>query len=193
MSRVYPNMDDLTTRQRGEFRRAFDALYDLIYQVQGEAKDAKQAASSPLSQTQVRSIAEQTVALIGSFGQGFINNDGSVSTDNEIASLNTGSGTITSITVSSSASGFALSGGTITSSGSITFSISNAANARTALGIDPIATKKSNLSATAAPTVNDDSGDGYAVSSVWIDLTADDAYMCLDASLGAAVWKKVTP
>ncbi len=42
--------------------------------------------------------------------------------------------------------------------------------------------------ATAAPTVNDDSGDGYAVGSVWIDITGDAAYICVDATGGAAVW-----
>lgn len=65
--------------------------------------------------------------------------------------------------------------------------------ARTSLGIDDIATKKSNLSASVAPTVNEDSDDGYDVGSFWLDTTADDAYICLDATVGAAVWKKITP
>lgn len=60
-------------------------------------------------------------------------------------------------------------------------------------GIDPIATKKSNLSAAVAPGVNDDGADGYAVGSIWCDTTADDAYICLDSTNGAAVWKKITP
>lgn len=68
-----------------------------------------------------------------------------------------------------------------------------AAGARSNLGLDPIATKKSNLSASAAPTVNEDSGDGYDIGSIWCDTSADDAYICLDATLGAAVWKKITP
>ena len=42
--------------------------------------------------------------------------------------------------------------------------------------------------ATVAPAVTDDSGDGYAVGSIWIDVTGDDAYICVDASVGAAVW-----
>jgi hypothetical protein len=49
------------------------------------------------------------------------------------------------------------------------------------------------FNATVAPTVNEDSGDGYEVGSEWIDVTADDAYVCLDATVGAAVWKKTTP
>lgn len=51
---------------------------------------------------------------------------------------------------------------------------------------------KSNLSASAAPTVNEDSGDGYAVGSIWIDTTADKAYVLLDATVGAAVWIEIT-
>jgi hypothetical protein len=52
---------------------------------------------------------------------------------------------------------------------------------------------KSNLAATVAPTVNEDGGDGYAVGSVWIDVTADKAYVLLDATVGAAVWAEISP
>jgi hypothetical protein len=48
--------------------------------------------------------------------------------------------------------------------------------------------KKSNLTATAAPTVNEDSGDGYAVGSIWIDVSGDKSYILVDATGGAAVW-----
>lgn len=50
--------------------------------------------------------------------------------------------------------------------------------------------KKNNYSATAAPTANDDSDDGYAVGSRWFDVTNDNMYHCLDASVGAAVWQQ---
>lgn len=60
-------------------------------------------------------------------------------------------------------------------------------------GIDAIATKKSNLVAAVAPAVTDDSGAGYSPGSIWLDLVLDDAYICLDASVAAAVWKKLTP
>lgn len=50
----------------------------------------------------------------------------------------------------------------------------------------------SNYSASSAPTVNDDSNDGYTVGSFWVNTTADLAYICLDASVGAAVWRQVT-
>lgn len=49
-----------------------------------------------------------------------------------------------------------------------------------------------NLSATVAPTVNDDADDGYAVGSKWYDTTNDEAYTCLDATVGAAVWVQTT-
>jgi len=42
--------------------------------------------------------------------------------------------------------------------------------------------------ATTAPGVGDDSGDGYAVGSIWVDVTGDAAYICVDATGGAAVW-----
>lgn len=51
---------------------------------------------------------------------------------------------------------------------------------------------QSKLDATVAPGVTDDSAAGYAVGSIWIDVTADKAYFCLDASVGAAVWAGVT-
>lgn len=51
---------------------------------------------------------------------------------------------------------------------------------------------KVNLTATIAPTVNDDSGAGYSVGSHWIDITGDKAYVCLDSSVGAAIWTETT-
>lgn len=49
------------------------------------------------------------------------------------------------------------------------------------------------LDATTAPAAGDDSGDGYGVGSVWVDTTNDKFYICVDASLGAAVWKIFQP
>jgi hypothetical protein len=48
---------------------------------------------------------------------------------------------------------------------------------------------KSNLSATAAPTVTDDEDAGYGLWSQWLDVNNDIAYLCLDATSGAAVWQ----
>jgi hypothetical protein len=51
---------------------------------------------------------------------------------------------------------------------------------------------KHNLAASTAPTADDDSGDGYAVGSVWVDTTNDKAYICLDPTATAAVWTETT-
>jgi len=47
---------------------------------------------------------------------------------------------------------------------------------------------KINYSADGAPDENDDSADGYRVGSLWIDITNDLPYTCVDDSAGAAVW-----
>lgn len=45
-----------------------------------------------------------------------------------------------------------------------------------------------NLSATVDPTVNDDSDDGYAPRSRWYNTVSGDLFLCVDATVGAAVW-----
>jgi hypothetical protein len=47
------------------------------------------------------------------------------------------------------------------------------------------------LDATVAPAVTNDVDEGYGIGSMWLDVTADAAYVCLDATDGAAVWKRV--
>jgi hypothetical protein len=49
-----------------------------------------------------------------------------------------------------------------------------------------------NMAATEAPGVSADGVAGYAVGSKWIDVTADTAYICVDASTGAALWDIMT-
>lgn len=46
------------------------------------------------------------------------------------------------------------------------------------------------FNATTNPAVTDDSGDGYGVGSVWINISASPrrVYVCTNPSLGAAVW-----
>jgi hypothetical protein len=48
--------------------------------------------------------------------------------------------------------------------------------------------RKNNFTATVPPTDDDDSGDQYEVGSVWVDTVLDAFYVCVDSSLGAAVW-----
>lgn len=45
--------------------------------------------------------------------------------------------------------------------------------------------------ANSAPAVSNDSSEGYEVSSRWLDIVAQIEYICIDASLGAAVWVQV--
>lgn len=48
---------------------------------------------------------------------------------------------------------------------------------------------KSNLASAANPGVNDDLAAGYSVGSVWINITLDKVWQCVDSTNGAAVWK----
>lgn len=49
----------------------------------------------------------------------------------------------------------------------------------------------SNYAATTDPGVGDDDADGYSVGSLWWNVTGDSAFACLDASTGAAIWKRI--
>ena len=60
------------------------------------------------------------------------------------------------------------------------------------LGGQDDANLKNNFSATTSPAITDDVGDGYSVGSHWYDTTNDKAYVCLDITLGAAVWTETT-
>ena len=48
---------------------------------------------------------------------------------------------------------------------------------------------KNNYAAVTDPGVNDDAGDGYQVGSVWVNTVSDTAWLCADATVGAAVWQ----
>jgi hypothetical protein len=47
---------------------------------------------------------------------------------------------------------------------------------------------KHNLNASVAPTVSNDSSQGYSVASMWIDTTGNKAYICVDNAVGGAIW-----
>lgn len=49
---------------------------------------------------------------------------------------------------------------------------------------------KHNFSATADPTATDDSAAGYGEGSVWIDVTNDKSWVCVDDTATAAVWQQ---
>jgi len=52
--------------------------------------------------------------------------------------------------------------------------------------------KYSKFDATSAPTVNNDVDEGYKAGSIWVDITNDKSYVCLDNTDGAAVWTETT-
>ncbi len=51
---------------------------------------------------------------------------------------------------------------------------------------------QANLAATAAPAVGNDNTEGYAPGSLWVDTTNKKAYVCTDATTGAAIWEEYT-
>jgi hypothetical protein len=60
--------------------------------------------------------------------------------------------------------------------------------------VDAIESKElfNKIDATVAPSVTNDSGSGFEDGSLWIDTVANEAYRCVDASVGAAVWINTT-
>lgn len=54
-----------------------------------------------------------------------------------------------------------------------------------------ITTPKSNVAA-ADPVVGDDTADGYAPGSVWVNSADGGIFICTDAAAGAAVWEEVS-
>lgn len=57
--------------------------------------------------------------------------------------------------------------------------------------LDSIEAGKKNNSTGSDPGAGDDSDDGYAVGSFWINTTSGVTFRCVDASAGAAVWIEV--
>jgi len=52
---------------------------------------------------------------------------------------------------------------------------------------------KVNLTAVTAPGVGDDSVDGYAAGSLWLDTVAGVLWICETATEGSAVWRAAGP
>src|SRR5574343_881152 len=55
------------------------------------------------------------------------------------------------------------------------------------------AISKCRWDASAAPTADDDDGDGYMVGSIWVDTTNHKIYFCEDATTTSAVWRQIWP
>lgn len=65
--------------------------------------------------------------------------------------------------------------------------LSNATHWRLLVDLE-IVQPLNNFTATVNPTVNDDAGDGYSAGSTWYNTVGADLFMCVDATVGAAVW-----
>ena len=50
---------------------------------------------------------------------------------------------------------------------------------------------KNNVTATSNPTITDDTGQGYAVGSIWINTSTNRAFLCLSNSSSAAAWHEI--
>lgn len=50
---------------------------------------------------------------------------------------------------------------------------------------------KNNYAAITAPTASNDGAQGYSVGSEWINTALGDVYKCVNATTGAAVWRKL--
>lgn len=59
-------------------------------------------------------------------------------------------------------------------------------------GTPNIVALKNNYSATTAPTVDEDEGDGYGVGSIWVNTSTGIAYRCVDNTLGASDWNVIS-
>ena len=72
-------------------------------------------------------------------------------------------------------------------------SIPNLSNADLAIRLNAMemGAPKANVAST-APSANDDIDSGYPDGSVWIDMSQNQAYILVDGTAGAAVWKHVT-
>jgi len=73
-----------------------------------------------------------------------------------------------------------------------TFAVRTLTEVKTDLSLNLVENLKVKLNATAAPAVTNDTDEGYAVGSRWVDVTNDKEYVCLDNTDGAAVWTETT-
>ncbi|MGZ3931021.1 MAG: hypothetical protein ACXVP0_06535 [Bacteroidia bacterium] len=60
------------------------------------------------------------------------------------------------------------------------------------VGLSNVPNIKENFSATVDPAVTDDNTAGYSAGSEWVNTVNKKAFVCLDATTGAAVWKEIT-
>lgn len=61
------------------------------------------------------------------------------------------------------------------------------------VGLGNVENIKVNYTASADPSITDDSAAGYAVGSAWINTSNGKDFICVDASVAAAIWTELTP
>ena len=88
---------------------------------------------------------------------------------------------------------------TVSSNTDVAASVTHASNTsnphsvtKTQVGLSNVQNTKVNLSSTTTPTTTDDSSLLYSVGSLWINVSTGRGYVCVDASVGAAVWRETT-
>lgn len=60
------------------------------------------------------------------------------------------------------------------------------------LGLSNVVNIKDNNAAIVAPTATDDDASDYSVGSIWTDTVANKSYICVDNTIGAAIWTEIT-
>lgn len=61
------------------------------------------------------------------------------------------------------------------------------------VGLGDVLNIKHKVDGIVAPTSSNDNTEGYSVGSKWVDTITGNAYICTNASTGAAVWSLLTP
>ncbi len=59
------------------------------------------------------------------------------------------------------------------------------------VGLSEVQNLKIKLDATSPPATTNDSSEGYSIGSRWLDINNQKEYICIDNSVGAAVWKVI--
>lgn len=174
--------------QGGDFKAAtLNRELDLFAQItQGLRRDVDKGIRFPDSSTiSAATILDPTgnadkIVVVNSTADGF------AYSTNTLANIDTYLATLSPIAADITA--VAAIDTEVTTVAGISSAVSTVAGNITAIQDAANNIPKPNYAATTAPTVGDDTADGYTVGSVWIDTTADKIYLCVDASLGAAVW-----
>jgi len=143
-----------------------------------DIEDFATAAQGALAATAVQPSDLATVATTGSYDD---------LTDKPSLATVATSGSYNDLTDKPSLAAVATSGSFSDLSGSVTEEQLDAGLAAKINNIVP-----SKLDATEPPTVDDDETQGWMVGSVWIDTEGKEAYRCVDATEGAAVWIETT-